>query len=260
MTDLNAFIETYQSDLLGFLFRMCGDAGVAEELLQETFVRALKAAERFVPREASVKTWVYSIAVNLVRDHWRRKARWTLVALEERDLPHVPTAEAQAMDRVVALEVRSALLQLPIEQREAILLYYYHDLTYAEIAHALRPEPYSPVILASDPRDLRETGLAAYFDGRTVRDGTTYQVEAPDGEIYRLHVLLSKRMVPKFQLFRQYALLAAATPCIPRVVHAANQPRSIGRTAVNAARRWGSSCVRIASSAKGGHRRTCPSR
>lgn len=138
MTDLESFIATHQSDLFAFLFRMCGDGALAEELMQETFVRAFKAARHFTPKEASVKTWVYSIAVNLMRDHWRRKARRKEVPLHEGTLPSIPPVDAEALDLVLAAQVRAALLELPFEQREAIVLYYYHDLTYAEIAEAVK--------------------------------------------------------------------------------------------------------------------------
>ncbi|MGE5675154.1 MAG: RNA polymerase sigma factor, partial [Mycobacterium leprae] len=73
--DLESVIAENQGSLFAFLYRMCGDGALAEELMQEAFVRALQAAKRYRP-QGRVSTWLFAIAANLLRDHWRRKARW----------------------------------------------------------------------------------------------------------------------------------------------------------------------------------------
>ncbi|HYF90720.1 MAG TPA: sigma-70 family RNA polymerase sigma factor [Symbiobacteriaceae bacterium] len=137
MENLVDLVTQYQGPLFAYLYRMCGDAGHAEELMQETFVRALRAADRYRP-EASVKTWLLSIATNLLRDQWRRRKRWG---------PMLPFSDwgggaTDSMDDEVLLhieheQVRAGLLQLPLEQRSVILLRYYEELSYEEIARTL---------------------------------------------------------------------------------------------------------------------------
>ena len=59
--------------LFGFLSYRTGDRVLAEDLLADTFERALRARRRFDPRKASEKTWLYAIALNCLRDHARRR-------------------------------------------------------------------------------------------------------------------------------------------------------------------------------------------
>src|SRR5277367_6222379 len=60
--------------LFGFLSYRTGDRVLAEDLLADTFERALRARRRFDPRKASEKTWLYTIALNCLRDHARRRS------------------------------------------------------------------------------------------------------------------------------------------------------------------------------------------
>ncbi|MFO7172742.1 MAG: RNA polymerase sigma factor [Bacillota bacterium] len=137
MENLAEFIARHQDSLFAFLYRMCGDRDLAEELMQETFVRALRAAARYRP-EGSVQNWLFRIAANLVRDRWRRRARQgEAVGLEDLPLVAPEATEERALAGVAAGEVRRALLSLPLEQRSALILRYYHDLSYEEIAEVL---------------------------------------------------------------------------------------------------------------------------
>jgi RNA polymerase sigma-70 factor (ECF subfamily) len=135
--NLEDLVANHQGSLFAFLYRMCGDADLAEELMQETFVRALQAAKRYRPT-AAISTWLFSIAANLIRDRWRRQARRSQeLPLEELALPGPGTTEDQALRHMGFEEVREALVQLPLEQRSALILRYYHDLSYEEIAQVL---------------------------------------------------------------------------------------------------------------------------
>jgi RNA polymerase sigma-70 factor (ECF subfamily) len=135
--NLEDLVASHQGSLFAFLYRMCGDADLAEELMQETFVRALQAARRYQAR-AAVSTWLFGIAANLVRDRWRRRARrGQEFSLDDVALTGTETAEEDALERIDHEQVRAALLQLPVEQRSALILRYYHDLSYDEIAQVL---------------------------------------------------------------------------------------------------------------------------
>jgi RNA polymerase sigma-70 factor (ECF subfamily) len=135
--ELEQLVVEHQHSLFAFLYRMCGDSDLAEELTQETFVRALTAAKRYRP-QARISTWLFSIAANLVRDRWRKNARrGEEIPLDDVGVVASNTTEDLALERIGQERVRQALLLLPLEQRSAILLRYYHDLIYEEIAYAL---------------------------------------------------------------------------------------------------------------------------
>lgn len=137
MEELAGLIVSHQANLYAFLYRMCGDADTAEDLMQETFVRALRASHRYRPT-ARVSTWLFSIAANILRDRWRRQAvRGAPVPLDDLALAAPETTEEQALAGISHERVRAALVRLPLEQRSAVVLRYYHDLSYEEIAQAL---------------------------------------------------------------------------------------------------------------------------
>ncbi len=119
--------------LFGFLSYRTGDRVLAEDLLADTFERALRARRRFDPRKASEKTWLYAIALNCLRDHARRQAT------EGRALERVaggrgvgPFGEMQEVaDRDL---VNRGLAALSEDEREAIALRFGADLSNPEIA------------------------------------------------------------------------------------------------------------------------------
>ena len=83
--DAGAFETLYvrhRGGLFRFVLRAVKDRGVAEELFQEVWVRVIEARERYAPK-ARFTTWLYTIAHNLLVDHWRKKGL-SLVALDER--------------------------------------------------------------------------------------------------------------------------------------------------------------------------------
>lgn len=123
--------------LFGFLAQRTGDRQLAEDLLADTFERVLRARRRFDPRRSSEKTWVYSIALNRLRDHYRR------AAAEGRALERVgePPETEYSDARLAAVEDRDelgrALAALSDEEREAVSLRFGGDMTVPEIAKLL---------------------------------------------------------------------------------------------------------------------------
>ena len=131
--DFERLYEAHAASLLAFLEYRTGNIELARDVHADTFERILKTRWRFDPRKASQKTWVYSIALNVLRDAGRRRA-----------------AEARAYDRVTAGSsdelwdqaarvddrdaVRRGLATLPDDEREAVALYYGADLSLEEIA------------------------------------------------------------------------------------------------------------------------------
>src|SRR4051794_2258178 len=70
--DFERLYEQHAANLYAFLSYRAGDSGLAEDLLADTFERVLRARRRFDRRRASEKTWLYAIALNVLRDRMRR--------------------------------------------------------------------------------------------------------------------------------------------------------------------------------------------
>ena len=116
------------------------DTAAAEDLVQEAFIRLARTAHRI--RDPSATTaYLRSIVLNLARDHNRRG----LVSLRHRPPADVgpPTPEDRALARADADVVVAALRELPIRQRDCLVLRYYLDLGVADIAATLHLSPNS---------------------------------------------------------------------------------------------------------------------
>lgn len=137
--DANALaqlVERHHSPLLGFLYRLTGgDRALAEDLTQDTFLRVLRTIRQY-RASRPFKPWLYAIALNVARDHFKRA-----------DTRHTDSATDDVLDDIAApredeldfdaRQVVAAITALPEHQRVAILLRYYQDLSLAEIAEAL---------------------------------------------------------------------------------------------------------------------------
>jgi RNA polymerase sigma factor (sigma-70 family) len=117
--------------LLSFLAYRTGDRALAEDVMADTFERVLTARRRFDPRRGSAKTWVYSIALNLLRDHVRRSAAEQRAVERTGAAASSPDEIGRADDREA---VMGALVHLSNEERETVALRYGADLTVPEIA------------------------------------------------------------------------------------------------------------------------------
>jgi RNA polymerase sigma-70 factor, ECF subfamily len=117
--------------LFAFLTYRTGDRVLAEDLLADAFERALRG--KFNARKGSAKTWLYAIALNVLRDHVRR------VAAEGRAYAKVEVGNGR--DPFAGVEVRDELMRalnaLAAEEREAIALRFGSDLTVPEMAAVL---------------------------------------------------------------------------------------------------------------------------
>lgn len=141
---LAALVRRYESGLFALLVRMTGgDTHRADDLFQETFLRAVRAAGTFETGKP-FRPWLTAIAVNLVRDDARKRKLRGEVALDggADDASRVPespgeTPEASAAREDEAAGVRRALGRLTEKEREVVLLHFYDGMTLAEAAAAL---------------------------------------------------------------------------------------------------------------------------
>jgi RNA polymerase sigma-70 factor (ECF subfamily) len=141
-------VRRYSPELFGFLLRFIGNAALAEDLLQEVFVQVHSAAAGFDP-ERRFKPWVYTIAANKARDALRSRARRVERSLDAGDdgdersgaAQQIPATDNSAAEELEASEqtaaVRATIARMPEHLREILVLGYYQQLPYAEIATIL---------------------------------------------------------------------------------------------------------------------------
>jgi RNA polymerase sigma-70 factor (ECF subfamily) len=125
--------ERYERRLYGLGVRLLGDQGLAEELVQETFLRIWRTADRFDPARGSVAAFVFSIARRLAIDLYRRPSSRPFQPEVERD-----ASPDETIDRLLLqLGVRDALDSLSHAHRQVLELSYQSDLTQVDIASRL---------------------------------------------------------------------------------------------------------------------------
>ena len=135
--DFERLYEEHAQPLFGFLSYRTGNRALTEDLVADTFERALRSRRRFDPRKGTEKAWLYTIALNCLRDHQRR------TKTAERAIEHTAAASsasepASGPDQVDSSEELSrALAALSSEEREAVALRYGGDLTVPEVAEVL---------------------------------------------------------------------------------------------------------------------------
>jgi RNA polymerase sigma-70 factor (ECF subfamily) len=131
---LAQLMQRYQAPLYGFLSRRVGSA--ADDLFQETWIRIVRARERF-DTERRFAAWLYQIANNLCRDRYRRvdAMRRAVDSFRVEDETLRETAAAPALPAGDAM--RERVLALPDRLREVLVLRYYEDLGEEEMANVL---------------------------------------------------------------------------------------------------------------------------
>jgi RNA polymerase sigma-70 factor, ECF subfamily len=137
--DIEAFVgivRRWQSPLINLAYRFCGDRGRAEEMAQEAFLRAYRGLDGY-RGDAAFSTWLFALATNLYRSELRRIPQRT-VALDEAPEPRDPASIIEAHElRDRDLAVRRAVLALPPKYREAMLLFYFHEMDVPAAARSL---------------------------------------------------------------------------------------------------------------------------
>jgi RNA polymerase sigma factor (sigma-70 family) len=157
--DFEALYAEHAQSLLAFLSYRTGDRRLAEDLTADTFERVLRARGKFDRRKSSMKTWLYTIALNLLRDHLRHDAVHRRV-LERMAAPS-ETHEVSPFEVVGTRDsVQRALATLSDEERETVALRVGAELSFPEIARLLR----SPVSTVEGRCDRALRKLKAHLD------------------------------------------------------------------------------------------------
>jgi RNA polymerase sigma-70 factor (ECF subfamily) len=148
-TAFSEIVRRYGDSVLGYLTRMAGNREQAEDLFQETFKRVHEKAHTF--RGGQFKSWLFKIATRVTIDNARRRGRLKIVSLNQSldcnnhksdELGAVAVADShnpsgEVIKNEQTEQVRHAIQSLPDKQRATLVLAYYQQLSYPEVAEAL---------------------------------------------------------------------------------------------------------------------------
>jgi RNA polymerase sigma-70 factor (ECF subfamily) len=143
-------VNRYANALFGYLLRLTGHSQDAEDLLQETLLRIHTKAHTFKSGKR-FKPWAFAIATNIANDRFRNlKRRGVVLTMDDPEHP-IPesafqdcndTADTNPVKNIIRTElqerVQEAIKTLPEKQRTALILAYYQDLSYREVAEVMK--------------------------------------------------------------------------------------------------------------------------
>lgn len=134
-------VEKYQKPVYSVCYRMLGTPTAAEDAAQEAFIRAYKALDRYDP-ERSFATWLLSIASNYSIDQIRKR-KVTILSMDSEKHAWLappdpgPSPEKAALEREKQALIQEILTELNETDRAAVVLQFWHDYSYEEIAETL---------------------------------------------------------------------------------------------------------------------------
>jgi RNA polymerase sigma-70 factor (ECF subfamily) len=144
---MNRFFDHYYDRIYGHVAHLLRDAHLAEDVTQEAFLRLSRAIDRLDP-ECDPTGWVFTVATNCVRDHWRSRAHKQSrrnIAMENGGVGDLANGKKRADERLERRHeqeaVQRALAELSDADRQVILLRNYEELETATIAQMLEATP-----------------------------------------------------------------------------------------------------------------------
>lgn len=129
----------YGHELVRLAFTYVKDAGIAKDMVQNTFIKCYKNLGSF-RFDAQIKTWLYRITINECKDYlksWNYKKVQVRSFISETAKSVLPSTEKTVIDKYNNDEIKENILSLPKLYREVIYLYYYESLKTEEIAKVL---------------------------------------------------------------------------------------------------------------------------
>jgi RNA polymerase sigma-70 factor, ECF subfamily len=139
--DVSAFegiVRRWQTPLVNLAYRFCHDRGRAEEMAQEAFLRAYRGLGQW-RKDAVFSTWLFALATNLYRSELRRIPARTVSLEDIAEPPDMRASDGGLEDRDYDrdLAVRRAVGALPAKYREALTLFYFHDMDVTTASRSL---------------------------------------------------------------------------------------------------------------------------
>ena len=140
-------VNRHQTSILNLVYRFIGDRTQAKDLAQEVFIRVWESAKSYEPK-AKFTTWIYRITANLCFNELKssRRRKWFSFNWSDEDGEHTfeetlsdsaPSAEDLLLEKERSRQISDALQSLPDNQRMAVVLKRYEDLSYQEIAQII---------------------------------------------------------------------------------------------------------------------------
>ncbi len=131
-------IEAYKGPLFNLAFRMTGSYPDADDLTQEIFIRAYQNLQQF-DQDKKFFTWLYTLGINLIRNHLKKKAKDVANHTMDHQFPEPQTkgdasGEGDFPSEESMRRLDENMQRLPVDWREAIILKFYQDLTFEEVA------------------------------------------------------------------------------------------------------------------------------
>ena len=128
-----AIVQTYGKPVYNLMYRMTGNRNEADDLTQETFLRAFENLGRFDDRRRFFP-WLYTVALNIARNHRNRSplALPSNMGMQDRANP-----ESALQEQCSREQLQGCLNRLEPHEKEAVVLRYYQDLPFEEIAEIL---------------------------------------------------------------------------------------------------------------------------
>ncbi len=135
-TAFDELLSRYKHPIVNFCYRLLGDAGEADDAAQDVFVRVYQHIGEYRPGTGKFSTWLFTLARNACLDRLRYRKRHPTEPLDA--APEPATVSREAETREIGEQIAAAVALLPEDQRTALVLAEYHDLSYAEIAAIMK--------------------------------------------------------------------------------------------------------------------------
>ena len=135
-----AFTEIYdlhQPAIYRYVYYRVSEAATAEDLTAEVFVRLVEKIDRFTYHGRPLLAWLYTIARNLITDHYRRTGQATMLPLDDQLVAETDDLEEAAERGLAQRRLAAALPHLTEDQRQVVLLKFIEGLSNAEVAQVL---------------------------------------------------------------------------------------------------------------------------
>lgn len=137
-TTLGGLIRDYSAPLHGYVSKLTwGDRQLAEDIVQETFLRIWQRPNVLTTGHASVGPWLFKVARNLVNDH-RRVRKNKPIEINVAELALLPEERDMIDEALLVQDMRRAMAQLTLQHRVILTQVYYHDRSFEDVAKSLR--------------------------------------------------------------------------------------------------------------------------
>lgn len=137
---LEKLIDSYYKRLINLAYTYVKDWSTAEDIVQDVFIKIFHKIEQFEER-SSIKTWLFRITMNQCKDYLRKSyiKRVVVTGIMDKFSPVEEETPERSFEKIsMDKDLAECILQLPVKYREAIILYYYEDLSTPEMSELLK--------------------------------------------------------------------------------------------------------------------------